>query len=314
MARHDDMRTGPRTGPGAAEGVGDRAGRHPRPDASAGLPLRLRWRRFVMGLSTLMGRPRGFFSPYRYAATLPEAEGYPELEAILGAAWDEMESVLGVIGEEAATLAAFGGPAPRPRWEQSWFPRLDGAAAYVIAAGSGAGRVVEVGSGHSTRFLAQALADAGQGGRITCIDPAPRATLDGLDVDWRREVLGAQHMALFDALEPGDIAFFDSSHLMWPGTDVDMIFNRILPRLAPGVLVHLHDIFLPDPYPADWAWRGYTEQCGLAGWLAGGAYRPIWASHFARTRMGAAEAPGIAGLPLPEGAFESSLWLVRAAQ
>ncbi|MDT8344347.1 MAG: class I SAM-dependent methyltransferase [Thermohalobaculum sp.] len=275
---------------------------------------RLRWRRFVMGMRTLLGRPQGFFSPYRYAAGVAAPEGYPELEAIIGGAWDEIEGVLDVIGEEAATLAAFRGPAPRPRWDQSWFPRLDGAAAYVIAAGSGAGRVVEVGSGHSTRFLAQALADAGQGGRIACIDPAPRAPLAGLEVDWHREVLGPQHMALFDALEPGDIAFFDSSHLLWPGTDVDMILNRILPRLAPGVLVHLHDIFLPDPYPVDWAWRGYTEQSGLAGWLAGGAYRPIWASHYALTRMGAAEAPGIADLPLPEGARESSLWLVRAAQ
>ncbi|MCL5777272.1 class I SAM-dependent methyltransferase [Limibaculum sp. FT325] len=284
------------------------------PKGGARLPLRARWRRVSMGLTTLAGRPRGFFSPYRYAADVEAPEGYPELEAIIGAAWDEIESVLGVIGEEAATLAAFRGPAPRPRWDQSWFPRLDGAAAYVIAAGSGAGRVVEVGSGHSTRFLAQALEDAGQGGRITCIDPAPRATLHGLEVDWRREVLASRHLPLFDALEPGDIAFFDSSHLLWPGTDVDMILNRILPRLAPGVLVHLHDIFLPDPYPADWAWRGYTEQLGLAGWLAGGAYRPIWASHYALTRMGAAEAPGIAELPLPDGARESSLWLVRAAQ
>ncbi|MBK0398983.1 class I SAM-dependent methyltransferase [Limibaculum sp. M0105] len=297
MARLDDNDAGPR--------AGIRAG---------ALPLRLRWRRFVMGLSTLLGRPRGFFSPYRYAGSVSGGDGYPEIEAILGTAWDEMESVLGVIAEEADALAAFRGPAPRPRWDQLWFPRLDGAAAYVIAAGSGAGRVVEVGSGHSTRFLAQALDDAGQGGRITCIDPEPRAVLDGLDVEWRREVLGPQHLPLFDALEPGDIAFFDSSHLLWPGTDVDMIFSRILPRLAPGVLVHLHDIFLPDPYPVAWEWRGYTEQTGLAGWLASGAYKPIWASHFARTRMGAAEAPGVADLPMPEGAFESSLWLVRAAQ
>ncbi len=139
--------------------------------------------------------------------------------------------------------------------------------------------------------------------------PAPR--LAGLDIDWRREVLGAGHLPLFAELEAGDIAFFDSSHLLWPGTDVDLILNRILPVLAPGVLVHIHDVFLPDPYPADWAWRGYTEQLGLAGYLTSPGWRILWASHYAVTRMRAAERPAIAALPMPEGARELSLWLER---
>ena len=275
--------------------------------------LRERLRRFRMGIETLVGRPRGFFSPYRYAGTTPAPEGYPEIETLFDRARDDFASVLAAIEDEAPRLEGFGGPAPEPRFDQSWFPRFDAAAAYVLAAGAGAGRVVEVGSGHSTRFLARALADAGNGGVVTCIDPAPRATLTGLPVDWRREVLGPEHLGLFGALEAGDIAFFDSSHLLWPGTDVDLILNRILPRLAPGVLVHLHDVFLPDPYPESWGWRGYTEQLGLAGWLAGGVYRPLWSSRYAVTRMGAGELPAVARLSLPRDAFESSLWLVRAA-
>ncbi len=91
-----------------------------------------------------------------------------------------------------------------------------------------------------------------------------------------------------------------------------MILNRILPVLKPGVLVHIHDVLLPDPYPPHWAWRGYTEQNALAGWLLGGACAPIFASHYALTRMGAAGRPGVARLPLPEGALETSLWLKRS--
>jgi hypothetical protein len=290
-----------------------------------------------MGLETALGlRPRGFFAPYRYAATVPPPGSYPELDRVFAAAcpfrlsgWssDTLRQIEGTVGR----IAGIDGPPPEPRWKQSWFPRLDAAAAYAIVLGSGARRIVEVGSGHSTRFLARAARDLGdkilavevgretivgyhsrpEPIRITCIDPQPRASLDGLDIDWRREVLGPQHLDLFRALRAGDIAFFDSSHLLWPGTDVDLILNRILPSLSPGVLVHIHDVFLPDPYPADWAWRGYTEQLGLAGYLTSPGWRIVWASHYAVTRMGAPERPAIAALPLPDGARESSLWLAR---
>ena len=40
-------------------------------------------------------------------------------------------------------------------------------------------RIVEVGSGHSTRFLARAVADGGLDTRITAIDPRPRASIRG---------------------------------------------------------------------------------------------------------------------------------------
>jgi len=269
-------------------------------------------RRMRMGLATLLGRPQGFFTPYRYAGQVSPPSRYPALEAAFRAAEAGFAEVLDGIDSHADRLAGLDGPPPEPRWGQSWFPRLDGAAAYAIVRRVRPRRIVEVGSGHSTRMLARAAADAGAGTRITCIDPAPRAALKGLAVAWRERVLAEDDLALFAALEAGDIAFFDSSHVLWPGSDVDMILNRILPVLAPGVLVHIHDVLLPDPYPAAWEWRGYTEQLGLAGWILGGAYAPLFSSHYAVTRMNAAARPGIAALPLPEGAFETSLWLRRA--
>ncbi|MEM6355177.1 MAG: class I SAM-dependent methyltransferase [Pseudomonadota bacterium] len=278
-----------------------------------------RWRRARMMLETLLGRPRGFFSPYRYADGVEPPDAYPALEAAFEAAFDRpatgaIESpadVAAAMEGLGSDLADLGGERPRPRWTQSWYPRLDGAAAYALLRTAPPGRVIEVGSGHSTRFLAAAVADAGGTTRITCIDPAPRATLEGLDIAWQRRLLSAADVELFASLEPGDVAFFDSSHLLWPGSDVDLILNGILPALRPGVLIHLHDILLPDPYPPGWAWRGYTEQLGLSGWLVGGGADILWSSHYARTRQGAARSQAIAPLPLVDGALETALWLIR---
>ena len=248
----------------------------------------------------------GVFIPYRHAGEIAAPGPYPAFEALFAAAEPAFRDVLAEIEARAAALKAFAGPPPLPRWDQDWFPRADGAAAYALAESRRPKRVIEVGSGHSTRFLAAA------GAPVLCIDPAPRAALAGLAVEWREELLSEAHLPLFAALEPGDFAFFDSSHVLVPGSDVDMILNRILPALRPGVIVHVHDVLLPDPYPADWEWRGYAEQNGLGGWLLSGALRPLFASHYAMSRMGAAETGVLSRLSLRPGARETSLWAVKA--
>jgi len=261
-----------------------------------------------MMLQTALGLgPRGFFMPYRYAASAQPASGYPEIGACLDAHRAEFADLL----DHAATLApvfeGFVGPPPAPRWDQSWFPPLDAAIACALLDRTPPRRIIEVGSGHSTRFLSRMAGE----GRVTCIDPAPRAALSGLPVEWERALLSEDHLPLFDTLQAGDVAFFDSSHLLWPGLDVDLILNRILPRLAPGVRVHIHDIFLPDPYPAGWGWRGYTEQNGLGGWLLGGGFTPLFASHYAVTRMDALGHRALAGLPRHSEALDTSLWMMK---
>ena len=266
----------------------------------------LQERRLRMGLETLKGqRAQGFFTPYRYADQIIAPAGYPELERLFAVAEPSMRAVLGDVSAAREELTALDGPPPIPRWDQSWFPRLDGAAAFTIVRREDPAHIVEVGSGHSTRMLAHA---AGPATQITCIDPQPRADIAALPVALHREVLGEQHFALFADLRPGDIAFFDSSHILWPGSDVDMILNRIIPALHPGVLIHIHDILLPDPYPPEWEWRGYTEQNGV-GPLLLGATEIVFSSHYARTRMGAGEV--VQDIPLPDGAFETSLWLKK---
>lgn len=267
-------------------------------------------RRLRMGLQTVLNvRKQGFFIPYRYAETVPEPGAYPMHEMLFKQAEPAFQEVLDSMETCAGALEALKGPAPAPRWKQDWFPRADGAAAYAIVAARKPGRIVEVGSGHSTRFMAAA---AGRETQIICIDPEPRAKFGDLPVNWLRGVLDESHLPLFQTLEPGDIAFFDSSHLLVPGCDVDIILNRILPMLRPGVLVHIHDILLPDPYPDQWAWRGYAEQNGLGGWLLAGGLRPVFSSHYAVTRMKAAETGVLSRLPMPRDAIETSLWTVKA--
>jgi hypothetical protein len=153
--------------------------------------------------------------------------------------------VLGWIEDLSRDLEAIGADSPpAPRWNQDWFPRLDAAAAYAIVRTTRPRRIVEVGSGHSTRFLARAVADGRLATQITCIDPAPRASIAQLPITHLAAPVQQAPIALFQALAPGDILFIDSSHQVKPGGDVDFLF-RVLPILASGVRVHFHDVFPP---------------------------------------------------------------------
>jgi hypothetical protein len=215
--------------------------------------------------------------------------------------------LLKLIESFSVALEAIGSdPPPAPRWNQDWFPRLDAAAAYAVVRSTRPKRIVEVGSGHSTRFLARAVRDGALDTRITAIDPEPRASLEGLEVEWLK--LPVQRVAVFPALGPGDILFIDSSHQLKPGSDVDFLLNAVLPLLPAGVRVHFHDIFLPHDYPEDWAWRRYNEQPAVASLIRSGVLRVDFSSHaFTQKSLQGV----LARLPLLPGALESSLWLTK---
>lgn len=267
-------------------------------------------RRWMMGLPTVLGfRPKGFFLPYRYAAAV-EPIAYPGLIPRFEAAEPSFTGMLSRIEAYADHLLALPGNQTGARFDQRWFPGLDALSAYSLVRDSRPKRIVEIGSGHSTRFLAAAIQDGGLGTDLACIDPAPRATLDHLDVRWRPSVLQNAPTDDVEALDAGDLLFVDSSHLLMPGTDVDYLIGHLLPGLRSGVYLHIHDIFLPDPYPESWAWRGYNEQSAIAALLQGEGYDLIFASHYVATRMTARlHGPPFKDLCIADANLQSSLWL-----
>jgi hypothetical protein len=194
--------------------------------------------------------------------------------------------------------------------DQAWFPSLDAAVAYALMRDRKPQHLIEVGSGHSTRVLAKALGGLAE---ILAIDPAPRADIAGLPgVQVVNSTVQSAPFELFDRLGRGDVLFIDSSHILMPGSDVDLLFNRILPRLPAGVIVHIHDIFLPFDYPPVWGWRAYNEQLGVLPLLTTGAYVPLFSSVWARQRLGGRLAQSVvAQLPLPTDALATSLWLEK---
>ena len=232
------------------------------------------------------------------------------LAALFDERRDRFAEFLTIIDRYAPDFARIGeNRPPQPRWDQVWFPRLDACAAYTMVRGSAPKRIVEIGAGHSTRFLARAIHDGEFATRHTVIDPEPRATIAGLDVDWIAKPV--QEVDL-PTLAAGDILFIDSSHVRAPESDVDHLIARVLPALPTGVRIHFHDIFLPDPYPNIWANRHYNEQDAIEHLLTDEAYEIEFASRYVATRMADALAgTGIAHLPLSDGAFENSLWLTK---
>lgn len=109
--------------------------------------------------------------------------------------------------------------------------------------------------------------------RIISIDPEPRAEVDAICDHVERCGLESCDLALFDALNAGDIVFMDGSHRSFMNSDVTVFFIDVLPRLRPGVIVQLHDIALPYDYHAfftNWYWN---EQYMLAVYLTGNRAR-----------------------------------------
>lgn len=267
-------------------------------------------RRWMMGVPTVLGfRPKGFFLPHRYAATV-KPSAYPGLEPTLKSAEPSFKAFLANIEAYSDDLLALPGKSAGARFDQDWFPGLDALSAYTIVRDLRPRRIVEIGSGHSTRFLASGLEDGGLRADLLCIDPAPRATLDHLNVRWRSSVLQDAPLDDVIALEANDVLFVDSSHLLMPGTDVDYLIGHVLPCLRPGVHVHIHDIFLPDPYPESWAWRGYNEQSAVAALLQGEGYGLVFASHYVATRMaGRLRVRPFEELGVIDAKFQSSVWL-----
>jgi predicted O-methyltransferase YrrM len=154
-----------------------------------------------------------------------------------------------------------------PYIENGYFHLGDALALTAMICQARPKQYVEIGSGNSTRFARRAIARYQARTKITCIDPNPRASVKGIADEWMPESVLHTPMHVFENLEPGDILFLDGSHLMFDGTDTEHILLRVYPRLKPGVIIHVHDIFLPYAYPSRCDHLYWNEQHALASLL-----------------------------------------------
>ena len=165
-----------------------------------------------------------------------------------------------------------------PAWNNNFLPGLDIAALYMYIAERKPKKYMEVGSGNSTLVAAAAKNQYSTDTEIISIDPYPRADIDQVSQRIVRRPFEEVGTEWADELEAGDILFIDNSHRALPNSDATVFFLEWLPRLKEGVIVQVHDIYLPWDYPQDMCERGYSEQYVLAAMVMSNPerYRPIF--------------------------------------
>lgn len=143
---------------------------------------------------------------------------------------------------------------PNYYFENLAFDGVDGLIYYCMIRLLKPGKILEVGSGWSTKIAAKA-ALLNKNTELICVEPFPQPILSngfpGLTKVIKKKVQKIS-LNIFLQLKAGDILFIDSSHTVKTGGDVNYLFLEVIPRLKKGVYVHIHDIFLPKEYPREW--------------------------------------------------------------
>ena len=154
------------------------------------------------------------------------------------------------------------------------YPRVDAITSYAMLRKLKPARYLEVGSGLSTFYAFRAGQENAREGRpmqITCVEPYPSDLLRSMQgvnliVDQVQNVSASR----FATLECGDVLFIDSTHALRIDSDVAYLFLEIVPRVAVGAWVHVHDIPFPynTPFPSDvWVlgdrWPVYWQEAML---------------------------------------------------
>jgi methyltransferase family protein len=263
-----------------------------------------------------------FYSPIPDLEKLP-AGTFERVSQLPGLTWELDGQVRFVHEQLGSAMRAFQPPlaADGNRWQYvpaESYSLADATLLYAMLRTLRPRRVVELGSGQSTLVSAQAARDNAADGdllELEVYDPYPSVVTEELPGLARLERLAAQDvpMAAFERLSAGDVLFVDTTHTVKLGGDVNFIVLEVLPRLADGVVVHLHDIFLPYEYPRTWLedyGLYWTEQYLVQAFLTFNArYEVLVALHALqrdrREQMSAVLTPS--ALDWPGGAF----WIRR---
>ncbi len=146
-------------------------------------------------------------------------------------------------------------------------------------------RIIEVGCGVSTACMLEAVrrnqSEGRPGSEIVCIEPFPKKQFTSISgITHIESLVQTVDRSVFDTLNAGDLLFIDSSHAVKTGSDVCTLVLQVLPKLRPGVHIHIHDIFFPYLYPPDVlnSIFGWQETALLAALLSGNSRFRVSAS------------------------------------
>lgn len=257
--------------------------------------------------------PVHFYSPVPCLSSIPEDHWDRQLE--LGFSQDAQLGLIRELEPYVKELAEVPTVAPdgQLHWRNPMFCGIDMAIYYAILRRFRSSRVLEVGSGHSALVAQQAAKT--QTLRIEAIEPYPVPWLkDSVDTLIQSPV---QTVSLdrFRCLEEGDTLLIDSTHVSKIGSDVNYLFLEVLPSVRPGVLVHIHDVFLPFDYPKDWIvdlCLLWNEQYLLAALLtAGDSWEVLSANYWLGKNFGHELARL---LPYPDVPLGTSFWMRKRSQ
>ncbi|PZU99916.1 MAG: hypothetical protein DCE90_01090 [Pseudanabaena sp.] len=168
-------------------------------------------------------------------------------------------------------------------YKNDFYTSPDADVLYAIVSSYKPNIFMEVGSGNSTKITRQAIKDYQLSTQIWSIDPQPRAEIDVLCDKVLRLPVERLEFNSFLELSSGDILFIDSSHKVMTGNDVTFLFLNVLPSLPSGIILHIHDIFLPFEYPKHFIdeKRNWNEQYLVQAILDfSDSFEVLWAGHF----------------------------------
>jgi hypothetical protein len=154
-----------------------------------------------------------------------------------------------------------------PHWLNGAMPGLDAVTIYHMIAENKPQRWFEVGSGNSTKFAKYAINTQKLSTELVVVDPYASSAMEAICDTLDRQPLEESDTSLFQQLTANDILFIDNSHRCFSNSDVTTVFMDIIPYLKSGVVVGIHDIFLPYDYPPEWNDWYYSEQYVLAAYL-----------------------------------------------
>ena len=255
-----------------------------------------------------------YYSPVPAWEDLPP-DVFERCSALAGIRFD-VEAQLAFLHELEPFLTEFDLP-PGFMWDNRTYGRVEADVLYAIVRSQRPRRIIELGSGFSSLVIAAAvrrnIAD-GSDVAYTAYDPYARDFIRGgvEPLSLQQESALDVPVETFEALRAGDVLFVDTTHTVKLASEVNHVMLEVLPTLAPGVVVHVHDVFLPYEYPKGFFEKRlfWAEQYLLQAFLSQNPYWEILLPLYSLTHDRPAEVAKLVRSFQP-GAGPGAFWMRR---